>query len=76
MRLVWLAALSVLAVAMAVFTPYAFRHESIAETVGWCVMLVSAFAAVGALIRAELLIRKLDRRTVSDVTEPDGHQTR
>jgi len=71
LRLVWLAALGVLAVVMAVLTPYEFHHESIAETIGWCVMLVSAFAAVAALIRAELLIRKFDRYTGNDATETD-----
>jgi hypothetical protein len=73
MRWLWLAALAVLAVVIAVLTPYVFHHESTAQAVGWCVMLARTVAGICLLVRAELLIRTLDRRT-SDATDSDHHQ--
>ncbi|MEU5109731.1 hypothetical protein AB0H07_47135 [Streptomyces sp. NPDC021354] len=69
MRLVWLAALSVLAVVMAVFTPYVFRAESTWQAIAWLVMLVGTVAFIAVLIRAELLIRRLDQQPNSDASE-------
>ncbi|MFI2077572.1 hypothetical protein [Streptomyces triculaminicus] len=69
MRLVWLAALGVLAVVMAVFTPYVYRTESTWQAIDWTVMLIGTVAFVAALIRAELLIRSQNRRTSSDASE-------
>ncbi|WP_037905024.1 hypothetical protein [Actinacidiphila yeochonensis] len=70
MRLVWLAALAVLAVVMAVLTPYVFRHESVSQTVGWCVMLACTVIGVGLLVRVELLIRALDHRSAGEADRP------
>lgn len=70
MRLFWLAALGVLAVIMAVFTPYVFRNESTWQAIGWSVMLIGTVGFIAVLIRAERLIRSLNQRTRSDVSEP------
>ncbi|MFF3489194.1 hypothetical protein ACFYXC_39040 [Streptomyces sp. NPDC002701] len=69
MRLVWLTAISVLTVMMAVFTPRVLRTESAWEAAAWLFMLACAVAAVAAFIRAELLLRRLERDTHSDVPE-------
>ncbi|MET9694332.1 hypothetical protein ABZY81_38935 [Streptomyces sp. NPDC006514] len=68
MRLVWLAALGVLAVVMAVFTPYVFRTESTWQSIAWSVMLLGTVGFIAALVRAELLIRSLNQRG-SDISE-------
>ncbi|UKY47827.1 hypothetical protein [Streptomyces inhibens] len=68
MRFFWLAALGVLAVVMAVFTPYVLRHESVWQSIGWLVMLVGTIGVIAVLIRAELLLRSLDRRARSDLS--------
>ncbi|GAA2345628.1 hypothetical protein [Streptomyces violaceusniger] len=54
---------------MAVFTPYVFRTESTWHAIAWSVMLTGTVAFIAVLIRAELLIRRLDRRTNSDASE-------
>ncbi|WP_030423276.1 hypothetical protein [Streptomyces sp. NRRL F-5065] len=69
MRLVWLAAISVLAVVMAVCTPYVLRTESTWKAAAWLFMLAATVTAIAALIRAELLLRRLERDTRSDVPE-------
>ncbi|KOT48393.1 MULTISPECIES: hypothetical protein [Streptomyces] len=69
MRLVWLAALGVLAAVMTVLTPYVLRTESTWQAVGWLVMLAGTVAAIAMLIRAERLLRRLERQTDSDVSE-------
>lgn len=69
MRLVWLAALGVLAVVMAVFTPYVFRTESTWQAAAWLVMLVGTVALIAVLIRIERLIRRLDRQSDSDASD-------
>jgi hypothetical protein len=51
-----------------------FRTQSTARTVGWCLMLVCTVAGVAVLIRAEFLLRELDRRTGSAGTETDDHR--
>ncbi|CAM5267919.1 hypothetical protein GCM10010222_14110 [Streptomyces tanashiensis] len=61
MRLVWLGALSALAVLMAVFTPYVFRTESRWQGIAWLVMLAGTVALTAVLLRAELLIRRQRR---------------
>ena len=61
MRLVWLAAISVLAVVMAVFTPHVLRTES-TQAAAWLVMLAATVTGIAALIRAELLFRRLERQ--------------
>ncbi|MEV7568046.1 hypothetical protein [Streptomyces tanashiensis] len=61
MRLVWLGALSALAVLMAVFTPYVFRTESPWQGIAWLVMLAGTVALTAVLLRAELLIRRQRR---------------
>lgn len=61
MRLVWLGALSALAVLMAVFTPYVFRTESRWHGIAWLVMLAGTVALTAVLLRAELLIRRQRR---------------
>ncbi|MFE0358773.1 hypothetical protein ACFW2K_28535 [Streptomyces nigra] len=66
MRLVWLAALSVLAVVIAVLTPYVFRTESTWQAIAWLIMLVGMVALIGVLIRAERLLRRLERRSDSN----------
>ncbi|MGK3110646.1 hypothetical protein [Streptomyces sp. WAC05858] len=68
MRLVWLAAISALAVVMVVFTPYVFRTESTWQAAAWLVMLAATVTGIAALIRAELLIRRLERQPDSDVS--------
>jgi NADH:ubiquinone oxidoreductase subunit 6 (subunit J) len=67
MRLVWLAAISVLAVVMAVFTPYVLRTESMWQAAAWLVMLAATVTGIAALIRAELLLRRLERQRDRDV---------
>lgn len=74
MRWLWLAALTALAVVMAVLTPYVFRHESTSQAVGWCVMLACTVFGVGLLVRAEFLIRALNRRPPGDPAGPDRPQ--
>jgi NADH:ubiquinone oxidoreductase subunit 6 (subunit J) len=69
MRLVWLAAISVLAVVMVVFTPYVLRTESTWQAAAWLVMLAGTGTGIAALIRAELLFRRLGRPANSDVSE-------
>lgn len=69
MRLVWLAAISVLAVVMAVFTPYVLRTESTWQAAAWLVMLAATITGIAVLIRAELLFRRLERPGNSDVSE-------
>ncbi|MFJ4972766.1 hypothetical protein [Streptomyces sp. NPDC088755] len=69
MRLVWLAAISVLTVVMAVFTPHVLRTESTGKAAAWLFMLACAVAAIAAFIRAELLLRRLEGDTHSDVSE-------
>ncbi|WP_086705722.1 hypothetical protein [Streptomyces antimycoticus] len=69
MRLVWLAAISALAVVMVVFTPYVFRTESTWQAAAWLVMLAATVTGLVVLVRAELLIRRLDRRTNGDASE-------
>ncbi len=61
MRYFWLAALSVLSLVMAVFTPYVLRHESVWQSIGWCFMLVGTIGVITMLIRTERLLRSLDR---------------
>ncbi|MEV8606026.1 hypothetical protein AB0465_39875 [Streptomyces griseoviridis] len=68
MRLVWLAAITVLAVVMAVFTPYVLRTESTWQAAAWLVMLAATVTGIAVLIRAELLFRRLDRGSGSDVS--------
>ncbi|MFD8822779.1 hypothetical protein ACFV1C_10535 [Streptomyces sp. NPDC059605] len=62
MRLVRPAAISALAVVMAVFTPYVLRTESM-----W--QVAATGAGLAALIRAKPLFRGLERDTRSDVAE-------
>ncbi|MEU3188672.1 hypothetical protein ABZ707_31415 [Streptomyces sp. NPDC006923] len=69
MRLFWLAALGLLAVVMAMFTPYVFRNESTWQAVAWSIMLVGTVAFIAVLIRAERLIRSLDRHADNDTSE-------
>ncbi|MFH8411008.1 hypothetical protein ACH4FX_40495 [Streptomyces sp. NPDC018019] len=69
-RLVWLAALGVLAVMMAVFIPYVLRTASTWQAVAWLVMLAGTVVFIAALIRAERLVRHLDRQPDSDVSSP------
>ncbi|MGW5679533.1 hypothetical protein ACWEV4_31405 [Streptomyces sp. NPDC003860] len=69
MRLVWLAAISVLAVVMAVFTPYVLRTESTGQAAAWLVMLAATLTGLAVLIRAELLLRRLQHNAHSDVSE-------
>jgi MFS superfamily sulfate permease-like transporter len=69
MRWFWLAALGVLAVVMAVFTPYVFRNESTWQAVAWCVMFVGTVGFIAGLMRMGRLIRALDRRTGNDTSE-------
>lgn len=69
MRLVWLAAITVLAVVMAVLTPYVLRTESTWEAAAWLVMLAATITGVAVLIRAELLLRRLERPANSDASE-------
>ncbi|MCQ9132849.1 hypothetical protein [Streptomyces hilarionis] len=69
MRLVWLAAISVFAVVMAVFTPHVMRTESTWQAAAWLFMLAATLTGIAALIRAELLLRRMDRDTHSDVPE-------
>ncbi|MEV0694704.1 hypothetical protein [Streptomyces sp. NPDC050388] len=69
MRLVWLAAISVLAVVMAVLTPYVLRTESTWQVAAWLVMLAATVTGVAVLIRAELLFRRLERDAHGDVSE-------
>jgi uncharacterized membrane protein YoaK (UPF0700 family) len=74
MRWVWLAALTALAIVMVVLTPYVFHHESTSQAVGWCVMLTLTIVGVGVLIRVELLLRAIDRRTTGESAGPDQQQ--
>ncbi|WP_431983143.1 hypothetical protein [Streptomyces qinglanensis] len=67
MRLVWLAVLSVLAVVMAVFTPFVLRTESTWQAAAWLVMLAATVISLAVLVHAELLFRRLERNTRSDV---------
>ncbi|MFG2887587.1 hypothetical protein ACGFYV_35810 [Streptomyces sp. NPDC048297] len=67
MRLVWLAAISVLAVVMAVFTPYVLRTESTWQGAAWLVMLAATVTGLIALIRTELVLRRLERQPDSNV---------
>ncbi|MFB7274186.1 hypothetical protein [Streptomyces sp. NPDC056244] len=69
MRFVRPGALGVLAVVMAVFTPYVLRTESVGRAVAWSIVLIGTVAFLTVLVRAELLIRSLDRRTGSDASE-------
>ncbi|MFI6530767.1 hypothetical protein [Streptomyces uncialis] len=69
MRLVRLAAISVLAVVMAVFTPYVLGTESTGKAAAWLFMLAATITAIAALIRAELLLRRLERPANSDTSE-------
>ncbi|MFE7958624.1 hypothetical protein [Streptomyces sp. NPDC057413] len=69
MRLAWLAAISVLAVVMAVLTPYVLRTESTWQAAAWLVMLAATVTGIAMLLRAELLIRRLERDTRSDASE-------
>ncbi|MFF9593843.1 hypothetical protein ACF1FX_32445 [Streptomyces sp. NPDC014646] len=66
MRLVWLTAISVLAVVMAVFTPYVLRTESTWQAAAWLLMLTATAVGVAVLIRAELLVRRLERTSNGD----------
>ncbi|MGI5262442.1 hypothetical protein [Streptomyces angustmyceticus] len=67
MRLVWLAAIGVLAVVMVVFTPYVLRTESTWQATAWLVMLAATVIGIAALIRAELLLRRLERQSDRNV---------
>ncbi|MFJ4806885.1 hypothetical protein [Streptomyces murinus] len=69
MRSVWLPAISVLAFVMAALTPYVLRNESTWQAAAWLVMLTATVIGLTALIRAELLLRRLERDTRSDVSE-------
>ncbi|MEE4598196.1 hypothetical protein V2J94_41240 [Streptomyces sp. DSM 41524] len=51
------------------FTPYVFRTESRWQAIAWSAMLTGTVAFIAVLIRAELLICRLDRRTNSNVSE-------
>ncbi|WP_327364928.1 hypothetical protein [Streptomyces sp. NBC_01296] len=53
---------------MAVFTPHVFRTESTWQFIAWSVMLLGTVGFIAALVRAELLIRSLNRRN-SDISE-------
>lgn len=68
MRLVWLAAISVLAVVMAVETPYLLRTESTWPGAAWLVVLAATLTGIAALIRAELLLRRLGRQPDSEAS--------
>lgn len=68
MRHFWLSALGVLAVVMAVFTPHVLRHESVWQSIGWCVMFIGTIGVIAVLIRAERLLRSLDRHARSDLS--------
>jgi drug/metabolite transporter (DMT)-like permease len=74
LRLVWLVALGVLAVVMAVLTPYVFHTQSTSQAIGWCLMLVCTVAAVAVLVRAEFLFRALDRIPARPGPERDDRQ--
>ena len=67
MRCVWLGALGVLAGLDGRVHAVRVRTESTWHAIAWSVTGTVAFIAV--LIRAELLIRRLDRRTNSDASE-------
>lgn len=67
MRLVWPAAIGVLAIVMAVFTPHVRHTESTWQAAAWLVMLAATLTGIAALIRAELLLRRLGRQPDSDV---------
>jgi uncharacterized membrane protein len=54
---------------MAVFTPYVLRTESTWKAAAWLLMLAATITAIAALIRAELLLRRLERTPNSDVSE-------
>ncbi|BCM72968.1 hypothetical protein L0F81_25615 [Streptomyces tricolor] len=69
MSLVWLASLGVLAVVVAVLTPYVFRTESTWQAAAWLVMLVGTVAFIAVLVRAERLIGRLGRQADSDASE-------
>ncbi|MET8816430.1 hypothetical protein ABZW47_31070 [Streptomyces sp. NPDC004549] len=69
MRLLWLAALSALAVLMAALTPYVLRTESLWQSVPWLIMLAATLTGIAALIRAEVLLRRLERDVRSDASE-------
>ncbi|MEW2623602.1 hypothetical protein [Streptomyces sp. NPDC048106] len=67
MRLVRLAAISALTILMAVFTPHVLRTESTWQAAAWLVVLAAALSGIAAFIRAELLLRHLERQSDSDV---------
>lgn len=69
MRFVWPAALGVLAVVMAVLTPYVYRNESTWKAIAWSIVLIGTVAFSAALIRIELLMRSQNRRTSSDASK-------
>ncbi|MFI7237636.1 hypothetical protein [Streptomyces cyaneofuscatus] len=51
------------AVVMAVFAPYVFRTESTVQAIAWSAMLVGTVVLIAVLVYAELLMRRMDRRT-------------
>ncbi|PLW71451.1 hypothetical protein C0036_17760 [Streptomyces sp. DJ] len=69
MRLVWLTTISVLAIVMAMFTPHVLRTESTWQAAAWLLMLTATAVGVAVLIRAELLVRRLERTSNGDVSE-------
>lgn len=63
MRLLWLASLCVVAIAMAALTPYLFGNEPMWWAIGWSCMLVCAVGSIVVLIRIEKLLHTHDRST-------------
>ncbi|MFE6904478.1 hypothetical protein ACFVFJ_48250 [Streptomyces sp. NPDC057717] len=71
MRLVWLAAISVLAIVMAVFTPYVLHTESTWQAAAWLIMLAAMVTGIALLIRGELLLHRLGRQPGATLPKPD-----
>ncbi|MBJ7004933.1 hypothetical protein JG491_33560 [Streptomyces sp. CRPSP2-6A1] len=69
MRFVWLGALGVLAVVMAVLTPYVFRTESTWQAAAWLVMLIATVTGTAVLTLLEVLFRRMEPPAGSDVSD-------
>ncbi|MFF9221674.1 hypothetical protein [Streptomyces viridosporus] len=54
---------------MVVLTPYVLRTESTWPAAAWLVMLAATITGIAVLLRAELLVRRLERDTRSDASE-------
>ncbi|MDV9186855.1 hypothetical protein R6L23_01160 [Streptomyces sp. SR27] len=51
-----------LTAAMAAFTPFVLRTESTVKSIAWLFMLICAIAGVAVFVRAEVLLRRLERQ--------------